>query len=200
MNMRKNSAQVTSAQEHQRKRKDRRQMTGYKNTSYKCASIKGFNLCSYVLVRLCSKAGFTLLEVMVAVAILSLGLSVVIHSFSTSLQALDTSLNLSKVALLAQKKLSEIELEDFLTEGLTSGEFEGDYSGFSWQVEIHPLRIEEDIWQMIEETEESIKILTELENNPVLYQVTITISWQARGRRRNMRFVTYLPVRSSSKF
>jgi len=187
MNIRKNRAQVTSAQEHQRKRKDRRQVTGYKNTSYKCATIKGFNLCS--------KAGFTLLEVMVAVAILSLGLSVVIHSFSTSLQALDTSLNLSKVALLAQKKLSEIELEDFLTEGLTSGEFEEDYSGFSWQVEIHPLRIEEDIWQMIEETDESIEMLTELENNPVLYQVTITISWQTGDHERNMRFVTYLPVR-----
>ena len=141
-----------------------------------------------------TKKGFTLLEVMVAVAILSLGLSVVIHSFSTSLQTLDTSLNLSKVALLAQKKLSEIELEDFFPEGLTSGEFEGDYSDFSWRAEIRPVQIEEDIWQMIEETDESIKILSELESNPVLYQVTITILWRARGRRRNMEFTTYLPV------
>ncbi|HDM38018.1 MAG TPA: type II secretion system protein [Candidatus Omnitrophica bacterium] len=176
MNIRKNRAQDTGAEEHQYG-----QQTNKKLETTDC--------------RLWTKQGFTLLEVMVAVAILSLGLSVVIHSFSTSLQALDTSLNLSKVALLAQKKLSEIELEDFLTEGLTSGEFEEDYSDFSWQVEIHPLRIEEDIWQMIEETGESIEMLTELENNPVLYQVTITISWQTGDHERNMRFVTYLPVR-----
>ncbi|MCK4519266.1 MAG: type II secretion system protein, partial [Candidatus Omnitrophica bacterium] len=53
---------------------------------------------------------FTLIEVMVAVAILSLSLVLVIQVFSTCLRAVKSSSNLSKAAILAQSKLNEIEV------------------------------------------------------------------------------------------
>jgi len=145
-----------------------------------------------------TEKGFTLLEVMVAVAILSLGLVIVIQSFSISLRAAETSLNLSKAALLAQRKLSEVELENFSFESLDSGDFGEDYPGFSWETEIIPIEVkEEDIWQKAEEDEETAEVLPEvdLEDTPFLYQATITIFWQERGDRRNLKFATYLARR-----
>ncbi|MCK4948289.1 MAG: prepilin-type N-terminal cleavage/methylation domain-containing protein [Candidatus Aureabacteria bacterium] len=130
-----------------------------------------------------TKKGFTLLEVMVAVAILSLGLIIAIQSFSVSLRIAETSLNLSKAALLAQRKLSEIELEGFSFESLNSGDFGENYPDFGWETDITPVELKEPL------------IEAGLEDMPVLYQVAITIFWQERGKRRDLTFTTYLTER-----
>jgi len=78
--------------------------------------------------------GFTLLEVMVAVAILSITLVALLGSQSRSL-SLATEAKFNTVAsMLALAKLAEIE------SGLTplesdSGTFGDDYPGFAWEIE-----------------------------------------------------------------
>ena len=146
-----------------------------------------------------TKKGFTLLEVMVAVAILSLGLIIAIQSFSVSLRIAETSLNLSKAALLAQRKLSEIELEGFSFESLNSGDFGENYPDFGWETDITPVELKEPLIEagledMFAFHEEPL-IEAGLEDMPVLYQVAITIFWQERGKRRDLTFTTYLTER-----
>ncbi len=146
-----------------------------------------------------TKKGFTLLEVMVAVAILSLGLIITIQSFSISLRIVNTSLNLSKATLLAQRKLSEIELEGSSFESLNSGDFGENYPDFGWETDITPVELEELLTETgLEDMpvfHEKSFTETGLEDMPSLYQIAITIFWQERGKRRDLTFTTYLTER-----
>ena len=123
-----------------------------------------------------------------AVTILSLGLVIAIQSFAISLRIAGTSLNLSRVALLAQRKLSEVELDGFSFESSNSGDFGENYPGFSWETEVFPVELEET-------TEALAEAEASLEDTPFLYQVAITIFWQERGHRRDLKFTTYLSKR-----
>src|SRR5690606_2734268 len=73
-------------------------------------------------------AGFTLLEVLVAVAILSLSLTSLLGSQMASLRATDQARQLSSVAFLAERQLVEIEYELKIDGwGNDDQTFEGDF-------------------------------------------------------------------------
>ena len=79
------------------------------------------------------KAGFTLLEVLVAVAILSITLSSLLGSQIAAIRATDHARRLSSVAFLAEGQLVEIEWE-LKRDGWGTDDktFEGDFSEEGW--------------------------------------------------------------------
>jgi prepilin-type N-terminal cleavage/methylation domain-containing protein len=79
------------------------------------------------------KAGFTLLEVLVAVAILSITLSSLLGSQIAAIRATDHARRLSSVAFLAEYQLVEIEWE-LKQEGWGTDDktFEGDFAEEGW--------------------------------------------------------------------
>jgi general secretion pathway protein I len=83
-------------------------------------------------------SGFTLLEVLVAVAILGAALTVLIGSVNKNLMLASQSKDLVIAGALAQRKLSEIELQGFPEEGEKSGEFE-ESPGYVWYMSVTPL-------------------------------------------------------------
>ena len=88
-----------------------------------------------------TERGFTLLEVMVAVAILGMSLTSLLSSQITSLRAMRYAHSLSAAAFLAEFKLHEIEWE-LQNDGWPSNdvEFEGDFSDQDWpDMEYHCL-------------------------------------------------------------
>ena len=87
---------------------------------------------------------FTLLEVMVAVAVIAMSFTALLSSQSQSLSIATISRFESAAALLARQKLADIELEDFDTLGSSSGNFEDDFSAYHWQTEVTDLT-EDDI-------------------------------------------------------
>jgi general secretion pathway protein I len=78
-------------------------------------------------------AGFTLLEVMIAMAILAVALVVVFQSQSQSISMASESRFLTTASLLAQSKMTEMEaaVPGNLVSG--SGDFGDDYPGYSWR-------------------------------------------------------------------
>ena len=84
------------------------------------------------------KKGFTLLEVLVAMSVLSISLVVVLQLFSGGLKASRLSDEYTRGIFYAREKLDEILLAEELTAGVINGEFEG---GFKWQAEAQPLDI-----------------------------------------------------------
>jgi general secretion pathway protein I len=84
--------------------------------------------------------GFTLLEVLVAVVILGTALAVLLAAVNKNLILASKSKNLTIAGILAQKKLTEIELEGFPEIREEKGEFE-EAPGFNWFLSIRPFEI-----------------------------------------------------------
>jgi general secretion pathway protein I len=80
--------------------------------------------------------GFTLLEVMVAIALIAIALMAVLGSQSQSVSLAGEARFTTTAALLAQSKMAEIESQD--PEDLTanSGDFEEDFPGYTWELAV----------------------------------------------------------------
>lgn len=82
------------------------------------------------------RQGFTLLEVMIAMAILAIALVAVFRSQSQSISMVSEARFLTTASLLAQSKMAE--LERMKTQDLISGSgiFGADHPDYIWQVEV----------------------------------------------------------------
>jgi general secretion pathway protein I len=76
--------------------------------------------------------GFTLLEVMVAVALIAIALTALLGSQSQSVSFANSAKFETMAALLAQGKMSEIVMRGTGDLSSDSGDFGEDYPGYSW--------------------------------------------------------------------
>ncbi len=77
--------------------------------------------------------GFTLLEVMLSLSIISISLMVIIHSFSLAISVKNSVNNYSKAIFLSEKKLSEIKLSGS-DKMENNGKFLEPFERFNWQI------------------------------------------------------------------
>lgn len=82
------------------------------------------------------RGGFTLLEVMIAMAILAITLVTVYQSQSQSISMVSSSRFLTTASLLAQARMAEIDAADPRGLVSASGDFGEEFSGYAWQVEV----------------------------------------------------------------
>lgn len=93
--------------------------------------------------RPCRSAGFTLLEVMVAVALIAIALITLIGAQSQSVAIATGSRFDAMASLLAQWKLTELSLEEFAQLNSDSGNFGEEYPHFFWKSEVRELAEDE---------------------------------------------------------
>jgi general secretion pathway protein I len=106
--------------------------------------------------------GFTLLEVMIAVAILAIALTALFGSQSRSLSlATETSFN-TMAPLLAAAKMAELEAE-VVALADDEGEFGDDFIGYTWQLTVEDAALT------------SLKALADLERP--LQRATLSVKW-----------------------
>jgi len=84
-------------------------------------------------------SGFTLLEVMVAVAVIAIALVTLIGAQSQSVAIATDSRFDAMASLLAQGKLAELSLLDYTALGDSTGDFGKDFPDFSWKAEVTEL-------------------------------------------------------------
>jgi general secretion pathway protein I len=82
-----------------------------------------------------SAQGFTLLEVLVAVAILAIAMVAILKANVQNLDSLTKSREMTTASLLASSKLAEIEAAGVANWSESQGDFGEDYPEFTWQVE-----------------------------------------------------------------
>ncbi len=82
------------------------------------------------------RGGFTLLEVMIAMAILAITLVAVYQSQSQSISMASNSRFLTTASLLAQTRMAEIDAADPRGLVTANGDFGEDFSGYAWQLEV----------------------------------------------------------------
>jgi len=85
--------------------------------------------------------GFTLLEVMVAVAIIAIALTTLLGSQSQSVSFANSAKFETMAALLAQSKMSEITMQEAGAITSDSGDFGDDYPGYRWEVNVNDTAI-----------------------------------------------------------
>lgn len=121
--------------------------------------------------RLCAqgqgKKGFLLLEVLVSVAVITVGLIYIIRSFSISTRAIATSRDYIKAVSLLEEKLWEFEE----TRQIESGE-DRDYFRDDRRF----------TWQLSAETEEEIPI----------NKTQLKVFWEEKNRKQRLSVTTYL--------
>jgi general secretion pathway protein I len=86
--------------------------------------------------------GFTLLEVIIAVAIIGSSLAILLGAVNKNLILASESKNLSIASFLAQRRLSEIEIEGYPELGDQSGTFQ-DHPDFNWYESVQPYNIQQ---------------------------------------------------------
>jgi general secretion pathway protein I len=123
--------------------------------------------------------GFTLIEIVVAMAILGVGLIVIIELFAGGLRLGRTSEEFSKAVSFARMKLEEVSLNPVLQEGIESGEFDRDYR---WQVAVQKMDI--------------LPVQRPPEFQPLVefYRVKVDVLWKSGSRERVTGIETYKTV------
>ncbi len=86
--------------------------------------------------------GFTLLEVMVAVAILAIALVAILKANVQSLGTLIETRERTTVSMLAASKMAEVEAVGAANWSEFQGDFGEDYPDFTWRVETAPTEVE----------------------------------------------------------
>jgi len=122
-------------------------------------------------------SGFTLLEVMVAMAIIAIALTAVLGSQSQSLSLASEAKFSTTAAFLAQSKMAEIEAEK--PEDLTSdsGDFGEDFPGYRWDLTVNDVTLDEP-----EGVSDHLK------------QIDLTVSWEEHDQYRySLKLYRFVP-------
>lgn len=132
--------------------------------------------------------GFSLLEVLVAFAILSISLGVLFQIFSTSLQAAKLSEEYTHATVLAKSKLAAIGVAAPYQEGVEEGAFSDKYA---WRTTILPYEATEEAAVVpLEGAAEEARVNEGFEaiaNTPVfLYQVIVEVFWKTADKERSV--------------
>ena len=116
--------------------------------------------------------GFSLLEVIVALAIMAMGFVTVLQLFSGSIRSVSLSEQYLKGTTLAHSKLGELEVNNY-----SVTEYEGIFPGeknYRWQLQVSP----------------HASSLNSKEKNIQLSEVTLNVLWEDAGKTRDVEIST----------
>ena len=130
----------------------------------------------WTLRRSKSKTGFTLIEVVVALAILGVGLTVIMELFAGGLRLERISEEYTKAINHARIKMEEIAVRPEMEEGSEEGEFD---KTFRWQVGVKKV----DVLPM--EKNPDLKIPVEL------FQIQVKVIWKSGSKERSTSVESY---------
>jgi general secretion pathway protein I len=128
-----------------------------------------------------STTGFTLIEIVVALAILGIGLTVIIELFSGGLRLGRTSEEYTRATGYARMKMEEIISKRNIQEGTDEGDFD---KTFRWQVDVKKIDL--------------LPVGKDLDLKPPvdLFLVKVNILWKSGSKERSASLETYKTSKS----
>jgi len=129
-------------------------------------------LCALRHGRVTDKNGFTLMEVLVAIAILGIGLGILLELFSGGLRSARISEEYTKALWYGKAKMEEILSAKDLSEGVTEDTFN---SQFSWKCEV--IKANPSVGQ-----EGTVNATLPVD----LYKVMVTVTWPSGQGQRTL--------------
>lgn len=121
-----------------------------------------------------AEAGFTLVEVIVALTILATALVFVVGGLQTGVRAVKLAEQMTQAELLARAKLAELEQFPPSQGGAsaqpTSGDFGPENPQFRWNAEVSPFPGDRDLWKF-----------------------KVAVTWMEKNAPRQVELVTLIP-------
>jgi len=127
-----------------------------------------------------SEAGFTLLEVLLAVVIMGVSLTTILLQFQTALHAGSISQERTNAVIYAKEKLESLKIEDELSESSQSGVLE---SGYEWETEIS-----------LYEYEDQAEDISYEDLRHETYKLRATVKWNSGINKRQVELITLKTV------
>ena len=126
------------------------------------------------------RGGFTLIEVVVALAILSVGLTVIIQLFAGGLRLARVSEEYTKAVNYTRIKMEELALKTKMEEGSEEGKFD---ETFRWQVGVKKV----DLLPM--ENKPELKLPVEF------FQIQVKVIWKSGSKERSTSVESYRTIK-----
>jgi prepilin-type N-terminal cleavage/methylation domain-containing protein len=123
-----------------------------------------------------NKKGFSLLELIIAIAVLAVGLVGVLQIFPIGLRASQVAGMMTKASFLAQNKIEDVKLAGFdaIAELPPKIPLSGKDGDFEWAIKIDDISLEG------------------VESSSSIKKVIVAISWPERNTVRSREFITYV--------
>jgi general secretion pathway protein I len=119
--------------------------------------------------------GFSLVELIAAVALFALSFAILMQVAGASMKATRQSMLQTQAALWAQSKLDEVGVAEELEEGADAGRFDDTYR---WQLEVRKIEAPA--------SETGLQEVVPVD----LYRVELTVEWEDGRNRRSQSYVT----------
>lgn len=120
-----------------------------------------------------NKSGILLFEVMLTLVILAIGLTLILHSFSASLNASKIAQDYTVASLLIEDKMWEMENAGAVGSNLTEeGQFLPPYQKFNWRLQTKDKPVQDETGK--------------------LNEVKLTVRWKEGRRKGSASATTYL--------
>ncbi len=120
--------------------------------------------------------GFSLLELIIAIAVLAVGLVGVLQIFPIGLRASQRAGMMTKASFLAQNKIEDIKLAGFdaIIELPPKIPLSGEDGDFEWVIKIDNISLEG------------------VESSDDMRKIVVTVTWPERNTTRSKDFITYV--------
>ena len=122
-----------------------------------------------------SRRGFTLIEVLVALVVVTAGLTIIAQGFMTGGRASVASQHETIATMLAESKMAEVEAGILTTQSSASGTFEPERPEFSWTLQ------------------------PESTTTTGLTKLTLTVTWKERNEDRTFALTRLMKETTSSE-
>jgi len=139
------------------------------------------------MIQSSSQKGFTLLEILLAISILGVALTVIMQQFSAGLRIGQASKTYTTATAYAKQKLEEFQLEEEMEEGEEVGDFD---DGYTWKVSVLPY---EDYMEEAVESGEDEELFEHLPLE--MYRLESVVYWMEGEKEKSVSLVTLKTVK-----
>ncbi|MBN1282438.1 MAG: type II secretion system protein [Proteobacteria bacterium] len=147
-----------------------------------------------------SRAGFTLLEVMVAVAILATALTTLLMFSGNTMIKSGRAEALAVATMLARQRMTEIEISlieagkknEIPDERSESGTFEDPFGDYSWTMEIKKVELPAPVAGEEGSIQSMVAAQLTKEIAKTVRELRLTVNWQDMGQEQTFDVITHI--------
>ncbi len=151
-------------------------------------------------LRTTSQHAFTLLEVMVAIAVLAISFTVLLTFSGNTLVKSGRAERMLTATLLARQKMAEIEIDlnksikkgEFPEEKSDEGKFDEPFEDYNWKMEIRRVELPAPVTGEKGSIQETIGRQLTKEISKTVRELTLTVLWTEMGEEQSFDVVTHI--------